>query len=112
MRLKVHSNEEAHGLKLNLYPEGSKDKSSQGLLFANLQENGKVQKGEGQVLDFVAQRAGTCEWPIDSQFRLRLSKFVAGSTPIGDAADATCLSLWVNVAASDMRPTLSLTGSR
>ena len=62
MRLKVHSNEEAHGLKLNLYPEGSKDKSSQGLLFANLQENGKVQKGEGQVLDFVAQRAGTCEF--------------------------------------------------
>jgi plastocyanin len=62
VRLKVHCNEEAHGLKLNLYPEGSKDKASPGLVFANPQETGKVQKGEGQVLDFVEQRAGTYEF--------------------------------------------------
>jgi len=61
VRLKVHSTDEAHGIKLNLYPEGSKDKSSPGLVFDNPQMNGKVQKAEDQVLDFVAQQAGTYE---------------------------------------------------
>ncbi len=62
VRLKVHSTDEAHGIKLNLYPEGSKDKSSPGLVFDNPQMNGKVQKAEDQVLDFVAQQAGTYEF--------------------------------------------------
>ena len=62
VRLRVHSTNEAHGIKLNLYPEGSTDKSSPGLVFDNPQENGKVQKGEDQVLDFVAQLAGTYEF--------------------------------------------------
>jgi len=39
VRLKVHSTDEAHGIKLNLYPEGSKDKSSPGLVFDNPQMN-------------------------------------------------------------------------
>lgn len=59
VRLKVHSTDEAHGIKLNLYPEGNQDKSSPGLVLEHPQENGKVQKGKDQVLDFVAQRAGT-----------------------------------------------------
>lgn len=58
VRLKVHSTDEAHGIKLSVYPEGSKDKSSPGLVFDNPQENGKAEKGENQVLDFVAQPAG------------------------------------------------------
>ena len=62
VRLKVHSTDEAHGLRLNLYPEGSKDKSSPGLVFDNPHENGKVQKGEDQVLAFVAQQAGKYEF--------------------------------------------------
>lgn len=62
MRLKVHSTDEAHGKKLSVYPEGSKDKSSPGLVFDNPQENGKAEKGEDQVLDFVAQPAGRYEF--------------------------------------------------
>jgi len=62
VRLRVRSTDEAHGIKLNLYPEGSTDKASPGLVFDNPQENGKVQKGEDQVLDFVAQLAGTYEF--------------------------------------------------
>ena len=62
VRLRVHSTDEAHGIKLNVYPEGSKDKSSPGLVFDNPQENGKVERGEDQVLDFVAQQAGTYEF--------------------------------------------------
>jgi cytochrome c oxidase subunit 2 len=59
VRLKVHSTDEDHGMTLNLYPEGSKDKSAPGLVFDNPQDNGKVEKGQDQVLDFTAQRAGT-----------------------------------------------------
>lgn len=62
VRLKVHSTDEAHGIRLNVYPEGSQDKSSTGLVFDNPQENGKAEKGEDQVLDFVAQQAGTYEF--------------------------------------------------
>ena len=62
VQLKVHSTDEDHGIKLNLYPEGSKDKSSPGLVFDNPQDNGKVEKGKDQILIFVAQRAGTYEF--------------------------------------------------
>lgn len=62
VQLKVHSTDEDHGIKLNLYPEGSKDKSSPGLVFDNPQDNGKVEKGKDQVLVFVAKQAGTYEF--------------------------------------------------
>jgi len=62
VELKVHSVDETHGIKLSLYPEGSHDKSSPGLLFDNPKENGKVEKGKDQILDFVAQRPGTYEF--------------------------------------------------
>jgi heme/copper-type cytochrome/quinol oxidase subunit 2 len=62
VRLRVHSTDEAHGIRLNLYPEGSKHKSSPGLAFDNPQVNGKVHKGQDQVLDFVVQQAGTYEF--------------------------------------------------
>jgi heme/copper-type cytochrome/quinol oxidase subunit 2 len=62
VRLKVHSTDEAHGIKLNVCPEGTQDKSSPGLVFDNPQENGKVEKGQDQVLDFLAQQAGTYEF--------------------------------------------------
>lgn len=62
IRLKVQSLDEDHGMKLSLYPERSKDKSAAGLVFDNPQENGKVEKGKDQMLEFVAQRAGTYEF--------------------------------------------------
>jgi heme/copper-type cytochrome/quinol oxidase subunit 2 len=45
-----------------LYPEENTNKSSSGPVFDNPQANGKVQTGEDQVLDFVAQQAGTYEF--------------------------------------------------
>ena len=60
MRLKVHSLDETHGVKLNLYPEGA-DKSVVGLQFDHPEDNGKVEKGVDQVLEFVATRPGTYE---------------------------------------------------
>jgi cytochrome c oxidase subunit 2 len=61
IELKVHSVDETHGIKLSLTPEGRKDKSP-GLLFDKPDDNGKVEKDQDQVLDFVAQQAGTYEF--------------------------------------------------
>lgn len=62
VELKVHSVDETHGIKLTLHPKGSKDKSSPGLLFSDPAVNGKVDKDKDQILDFVAQEAGTYEF--------------------------------------------------
>jgi cytochrome c oxidase subunit 2 len=62
VELQVHSVDETHGIKLDLYPEGSKDKSTPGLVFVEPGDNGKVEKGRDQILDFVAQQPGTYEF--------------------------------------------------
>ena len=62
VRLKVHSTDEDHGIKLELYPEGNKERSTPGLVFDDPQDNGKVEKGKDQILDFVAQQVGTYEF--------------------------------------------------
>jgi len=62
VELRVHSVDETHGVKLEVYPEGAKDKGTPGLVFDHAEENGKVTKGTDQVLDFVAQVAGTYDF--------------------------------------------------
>jgi cytochrome c oxidase subunit 2 len=62
VELKVHSVDETHGIKLSLTPEGSKEKSSPGLIFDKPEDNGKVEKDQDQILDFVAQQPGTYEF--------------------------------------------------
>jgi cytochrome c oxidase subunit II len=61
VQLKVHSVDVTHGAKLDVYPQGSKDKSTPGLKFAEPDQNGKVEKNVDQVLEFVAVEAGTYE---------------------------------------------------
>jgi cytochrome c oxidase subunit 2 len=62
VRLTVHSVDETHGIKLSLYPEGAKDKSTPGLQFAQPEQNGKVEKNTDQVLEFTAVTPGTYEF--------------------------------------------------
>lgn len=62
VRLTVHSVDETHGIKLTLYPEGSKDKTIVGLKFDHPEDNGKVEKNVDQVLDFIAEKPGTYEF--------------------------------------------------
>ena len=62
VELKVHSVDETHGVKLEVYPEGAKDKGTPGLVFDHPDDNGKVAKGVDQVLDFVAQVPGTYDF--------------------------------------------------
>jgi cytochrome c oxidase subunit 2 len=62
VRLKVHSVDETHGIKLDLYPEGSTERTIVGLKFDHPEENGKVEKNVDQVLEFVAERPGKYEF--------------------------------------------------
>ena len=62
VELKVHSADETHGVKLDVYPEGTKSKDTPGLLFDQPGQNGKVTKGVDQVLDFTAQEQGTYDF--------------------------------------------------
>jgi heme/copper-type cytochrome/quinol oxidase subunit 2 len=62
VELRVHSEDEAHGVKLDIYAEGVKDKNAPGLLFAEPDTNGKVTKGVDQVLRFTAQQAGVFDF--------------------------------------------------
>jgi cytochrome c oxidase subunit 2 len=62
VELKVHSVDETHGVKLELYAEGAKDKSTPGLVFERPDDNGKVEKNVDQVLVFVAQVPGTYDF--------------------------------------------------
>jgi heme/copper-type cytochrome/quinol oxidase subunit 2 len=62
VELRVHSVDTTHGIKLAVYPDDNKDKSSPGLVFSHPDDNGKVEKGKDQILDFTAQHAGTYEF--------------------------------------------------
>lgn len=62
VELKVHSVDETHGIKIEVYPQGAKDKSKPGLLFDHPETNGKVEKNVDQVLDFVAVEPGTYDF--------------------------------------------------
>jgi cytochrome c oxidase subunit 2 len=62
VELKVHSEDETHGIKISVYAEGTKDKGKPGLLFDHPDENGKVAKGVDQVLNFVALEPGTYDF--------------------------------------------------
>jgi len=62
VELSVHSEDVTHGVKLDAYPEGATDKRMPGLVFSQPNENGKVKKGEDQVVDFVAQEPGTYDF--------------------------------------------------
>jgi cytochrome c oxidase subunit II len=62
VELKVHSVDETHGIKIDVYPEGTKDKTSPGLVFGHPETNGKVEKSVDQAVDFVANEPGTYDF--------------------------------------------------
>jgi len=62
VELVVHSEDEAHGIKLNVYPEGAKEKGAPGLALERPAENGKVGKNVDQIIDFVAEQPGAYDF--------------------------------------------------
>jgi plastocyanin len=62
VRIVLRSADRAHGLKLNLYPEGASEDGNPGLVFdhpQDAQDDAKVEKKKERVIEFVAARAGT-----------------------------------------------------
>ena len=59
VELRVHSVDDTHGIKIDVHPEGAKDKTAQGLIFDHPEANDRVEKKVDQVLDFVAAEPGT-----------------------------------------------------
>lgn len=58
VQLRIRALDRTHGFTIQLYPEGAKQEGAPGLGFAEPQEKWKIEKGETQVIDFVAERAG------------------------------------------------------
>jgi heme/copper-type cytochrome/quinol oxidase subunit 2 len=67
VQLKLRTDDSAHGLKLNLYPEGTSKEGNPGLLFEHPQDNAKVKKGQERIIEFVAVRAGTYDFKCSVQ---------------------------------------------
>jgi heme/copper-type cytochrome/quinol oxidase subunit 2 len=67
VQIKLHSADRAHGLKLNLYPEGASEEGAPGLVFDHPQDDAKVEKHKDRVIEFVAARAGTYDFKCSVQ---------------------------------------------
>lgn len=59
VQLKIKALDRAHGLKINIYPDGADTKGAPGLTFATAQDCWKLEKGEVTTIEFVAQQAGS-----------------------------------------------------
>jgi cytochrome c oxidase subunit II len=62
VQIKLTSADRAHGLKLDLYPEGATEDGKPGLVFDHPQDDAKVEKKKGRLIEFVAARAGTYDF--------------------------------------------------
>jgi heme/copper-type cytochrome/quinol oxidase subunit 2 len=62
VQIKLRTADRAHGLKLNLYPEGAREDGPPGLVFDRPQDDAKVEKNKDRVIEFVAARAGTYDF--------------------------------------------------
>ncbi len=67
VQIKLRSADRAHGLKLNIYPEGASEDGNPGLVFDHPQDDAKVEKKKDRVIEFVAVRAGTYDFKCSVQ---------------------------------------------
>jgi cytochrome c oxidase subunit II len=80
VQLKLRTDDSAHGLKLNLYPEGARNDGKLGLLFEQPQGNAKVKKGQERIVEFVAVLTGIynfkCSVQCGSGHRQMIGKLI------------------------------------
>jgi cytochrome c oxidase subunit II len=62
IQIKLRSADRAHGLTLNIYPEGASEDGNPGLIFDQPQDDAKVEKNKDRVIEFAAARAGTYDF--------------------------------------------------
>ncbi len=67
VQIKLRSADRAHGLKLNIYPEGASEDGNPGLVFDLPQDDAKVEKHKERAIEFVAARAGTYDFKCSVQ---------------------------------------------
>jgi cytochrome c oxidase subunit II len=67
VQIKLHTADRAHGLKLDLYPEGATQSGPPGLVFDHPQDEAKVEKHKDRDIEFVAARAGTYDFKCSVQ---------------------------------------------
>lgn len=67
VRIKLSSADRAHGMKLNLYPEGEREDGPPGLVFDHPQDDAKVDKHKDRVIEFIAARPGTYDFKCSVQ---------------------------------------------
>jgi heme/copper-type cytochrome/quinol oxidase subunit 2 len=67
VQIKLRSVDRAHGLKLDIYPEGASQEGDPGLVFDHPQDDAKVEKHKDRVIEFVAARAGTYDFKCSVQ---------------------------------------------
>ena len=67
VQIELRSADRAHGLKLDLYPEGASEGGDPGLVFDHPQDDAKVEKHKDRVIEFVAARAGTYDFKCSVQ---------------------------------------------
>ena len=67
VQIKLRTVDRAHGLTVNLYPEGASEDGNPGLLFEHPQDTAKVEKGKDRVIEFVAARPGTYDFKCSVQ---------------------------------------------
>lgn len=59
VQLKVTATDHAHGMEFKLYPENVANAGTPGLEFSSPQKCYKVEKGQTETIEFVAQTPGT-----------------------------------------------------
>lgn len=59
VQLKVTATDHVHGIKIDEFPEGSDRKGNPGLVFSSSKDCLRIEKGQTQIVEFVAQTPGT-----------------------------------------------------
>jgi heme/copper-type cytochrome/quinol oxidase subunit 2 len=67
VQIKLHTADRAHGIKLDLYPEGASQDGPPGLVFDHPQDDAKVEKHKDRDIEFVAARAGIYDFKCSVQ---------------------------------------------
>ncbi|HET6143455.1 MAG TPA: cupredoxin domain-containing protein [Candidatus Acidoferrales bacterium] len=67
VQIKLHSADRAHGLQLDLYPEGASKDGPPGLVFDRPQDEAKVEKHKDRTIEFVAAHAGIYDFKCSVQ---------------------------------------------
>jgi len=59
VQLKITATDHVHGFRITEFPDGADTKGKAGLVFSSPQDCRRIEKGQTQTIEFVAQTPGT-----------------------------------------------------